>query len=101
MGGEVPPDMSAAAPDDLGRADVTDDAFLGGYRTEQDPLVVGTLGAYHDPLQFVRSEIYRSKFKPVAGLHWNVLSLMMRKAVRKLREEGSPDPAVGRFGKPL
>lgn len=79
----------------------TDDAFLGGYRTEQDPLVVGTLGVYHDPLQFVRSGIYRSKFKPVAGLHWNVLSLMMRKAVRKLREEGSPDPAVGRFGKPL
>ena len=67
----------------------TDDAFLGGYRTEQDPLVLRTLGVYHDPLQFVSSDVFRRNFKPVAGLHWNLLSLMMRKAVRQLRAEGT------------
>ena len=65
----------------------TDDAFLGGYRTEQDPLVVRTLGVYHDPLQFMRTELFRRNFRPVAGWHWNMLSLMMRKAVRQLRSE--------------
>jgi hypothetical protein len=67
----------------------TDDAFLGGYSTEQDPLVVRTLGVYHDPLQFIRSELFRRNFRSVPGLHWNVQSLMMRKAVRQLREEGA------------
>lgn len=68
----------------------TDDAFLGGYRTEQDPLVVRTLGVYHDPLQFVSTDLFRRNFRPVAGLHWNILSLFMRKAVRQLREEVEP-----------
>lgn len=67
----------------------TDDAFLGGYRTEQDPLVLRTLGVYHDPLQFVSSDVFRRNFKPLAGLHWNLLSLMMRKAVRQLHAEGT------------
>ncbi len=80
----------------------TDDAFLGGYCTEQDPLVLRTLGVYHDPLQFVRSDVYRKNFKPVAGLHWNILSLLMRKAVRQLRVEAGPDTHEGsRFRRPL
>ena len=37
----------------------TDDAFLGGYRTEEDPLVVRTLGVFHDPGQFVQTEHFR------------------------------------------
>ncbi|MBC7471023.1 MAG: hypothetical protein H7322_17020, partial [Ramlibacter sp.] len=78
----------------------TDDAFLGGYRTEEDPLVVGTLGVYHDPLQFIRSDIFRRKFRPVAGLHWNMLSLLMRKAVRQLRAEGSHEGTAGRSRPP-
>ena len=73
----------------------TDDAFLGGYRTEQDPLVVRTLGVYHDPMQFMGTELFRRNFRPVAGLHWNLLSLLMRKAVRQLREENSPVAAAG------
>jgi len=68
----------------------TDDAFLGGYRTEEDPLVIRTLGVYHDPRQFVATEFFRQHFKPAARMHWNVVSLLMRKAVRQLREEADP-----------
>jgi hypothetical protein len=77
----------------------TDDAFLGGYTTEQDPLVVRTLGVYHDTLQFVSTDLFRRNFKPVAGLHWNMLSLLMRKAVRQLREEGDPQAPPARMRK--
>jgi hypothetical protein len=72
----------------------TDDAFLGGYSTEQDPLVVRTLGVYHDTLQFMRTDLFRRSFRPVAGLYWNMISLLMRKAVRQLREEGDPHAPV-------
>ena len=68
----------------------TDDAFLGGYRTEQDPMVVRTLGVYHDPLQFVTTDEFRRNFVSAAGLRWNLQSLLMRKAVRQLRTEGDP-----------
>ncbi|MFC5498001.1 transglutaminase-like domain-containing protein [Caenimonas terrae] len=77
----------------------TDDAFLGGYSTEQDPMVVQTLGVYHDPLQFVRTDLFRRKFASAAGLHWNLLSLLMRKAMRQLREEAEDQPAPGRMRK--
>lgn len=78
----------------------TDDAFLGGYSTEQDPLVIKTLGVYDDPMQFMRTDVFRRNFRPVAGLHWNMLSLMMRKSVRQLREEGRPQAPAGDLGKP-
>lgn len=75
----------------------TDDAFLGGYPTEQDPMVVQTLGVYHDPLHFVRSDLFRSKYRPLARLlHLNMLAFGMRRVVRKLREEGSAKAAPGR-----
>ena len=45
---------------------------------------------YHDPLQFVSTDLFRRNFRPVAGLHWNMLSLFMRKAVRQLRDEVEP-----------
>lgn len=78
----------------------TDDAFLGGYRTEQDPLVLRTLGVYHDPRQFIRTELFRRNFKPVAGLHWNLLSLFMRKAMRQLRAQSDPQsPSPSRIRK--
>lgn len=79
----------------------TDDAFMGGYRTEEDPMVMRTLGVYHDPLQFVSTDLFRSNFVSAAGLHWNLLSLLMRKAVRQLREEGDPDVPAPRMRKPL
>ena len=67
----------------------TDDAFLGGYPTESDPMVVRALGVYHDPRDYVNSKLFRSKHAPLArALQWSMLSLGMRKVVRKLREEG-------------
>ena len=78
----------------------TDDAFLGGYRTEKDPLVVRTLGVYHDPMQFMATELFRRNFKPAAGLHWNLLSLLMRRPLRQLREEGHPQSPDERMRKP-
>jgi transglutaminase-like putative cysteine protease len=77
----------------------TDDAFLGGYRTEQDPMVVRTLGVFHDPLQFVSTDMFRRNFVSAAGLHWNLLSLLMRKAMRQLRAESDPEPPHGRMRK--
>ena len=78
----------------------TDDAFLGGYRTEEDPLVIRTLGVFHDPAQFVQTEHFRRNFKPPAGLHWNLLSLLMRKAVRELRAESDPQASPGGMRRP-
>lgn len=67
----------------------SDDAFLGGYATEKDPMVLQTLGVYHDPLQFARSDYFRRKYPLLSrALQWNILSFAMRKVVRKLREEG-------------
>ena len=71
----------------------TDDAFLGGYPTEEDPMVLQTMGVYDDPLQFVRSDAFRRAYGPRARmLIWKMLSLGMRKVVRSLREEGSARP---------
>jgi hypothetical protein len=75
----------------------TDDAFLGGYPTDSDPMVIRKLGVYHDPRHYVNSRQFRSKHAPLArALHFSVLSLGMRKVVRKLREEGTPPAARDR-----
>ena len=75
----------------------TDDAFLGGYATENDPMVVQTLGLYDDPLQFFRSDYFRRKYPPLwRALHWSMLSMGMHSAVNKLRGEGLPAPQQSR-----
>lgn len=56
-----------------------DDSFLGADPTEQDPMVLQTLGSYHDPLQFVRSDLFRSMYRALGRLlHVNMLALGMR-----------------------
>ena len=45
------------------------------------------------------SNVIRRYCRPLAGLHWNILSLLMRKSVRQLRAEGSPQGPADRFGK--
>lgn len=71
----------------------TDDAFLGGYATEIDPMVVQTLGLYDDPLQFFDSDYFRHKYPPLwRALHWSMLAMGMHSAVNKLRGESlSPE----------
>ena len=44
-------------------------------------------------------KVIRRNFRPLAGLHWNILSLLMRKSVRQLRAEGNPQGLADRFGK--
>jgi hypothetical protein len=77
-----------------------DDAFLGGVATERDPMVLASLGVYHDPLDFMSSQVYRGKYRPLArALQWNLLAPAMDKVARDLREEGSAGSA-GRRRKP-
>lgn len=68
-----------------------DDAFLGGYPTEADPMVLQTLGVFDDPLQFARSDVFRDRTRPFAHtLRSNLRALGMRRVLHKLRAEGTP-----------
>lgn len=72
-----------------------DNAFVGGFPTDQDPMVVADLGIFGDPLEFVTSETYRRNHPRLTrALHWNLLAPMMDRAVRDLREEGAPGAAA-------
>jgi hypothetical protein len=75
-----------------------DDAFLGGYATEVDPMVMAELGLYRDPLELATSHTWRASYPRVArALQWNMLSPMIEKVVRELRQEAGtpPPPASG------
>jgi transglutaminase-like putative cysteine protease len=75
----------------------SDDAFLGSYPTEADPMVVAVAGVFDDPLQFMRSDFFRRKHRPIArALQWNVLAVRMRSVMRQLRKEAAPQPRSSR-----
>ena len=75
----------------------TDDAVLGGFPMEQDPMVLQMLGVFHDPLQFVRSEVFRKKYRRFArNLRHNLQAMVMRREVRRLRDEATPTVSDGR-----
>ena len=63
-------------------------SFVGGQSTEYDPMVVEDLGVYCDPLEFVSSRTYRANHPRLArAIHWNVLSPVMERAIRDLRQD--------------
>lgn len=65
-----------------------DDAFLGGMPTEEDPMALADLGVFHDPLQFISSDVYKANHPRVArAVHWNMLAPLMDRVVRDLRED--------------
>ena len=65
-------------------------------------MVVQTLGTHHDPLQFVRSDLFRSKYRTLGRLlHGKMLALGMRQVVRTLREEASGKAVRSRGGNSL
>ena len=66
------------------------DAFVGGAATEDDPMVVQTLGVYDDPMQFMRSDFLRHRYPPFAH-SWqiNMRAIGMRYVLRELRAEGT------------
>ena len=69
----------------------TDDAVLGGFSMEQDPMVLQMLGVFHDPLQFVQSEVFKKKYRSFArNLRHNLQALVVRREVRRLRDEANP-----------
>jgi len=68
-----------------------DSAYVGGFTTEEDPMVLADLGLFADPLEFVTSETYRRNHPRLTrALHWNLLAPLIDRAVRDLREEGAP-----------
>jgi hypothetical protein len=72
-----------------------EDAFLGGHRTEDDPMVLRDLGVVSDPLEMARSKAWRSRYRPLArALHWNMLAPSMGRVIRELREESSSGASI-------
>jgi hypothetical protein len=73
----------------------TDDAFLGGSATEQDPMVLRELCVVSDPRELLHSKVWRSDYRRFArALHWNIVAPMMGKVIRELREEASIGIAI-------
>lgn len=74
-----------------------DDAVLGGFSMEQDPMVIQMLGVFHDPLQFVQSEVFKKKYRHFArNLRHNLQALVVRREVRRLRDEANPKKSESR-----
>lgn len=72
----------------------SEDAFLGGHATEEDPMVLRELGTVSDPLELARSKAWRSRLRRLMrALHWNMLAPSMRRVIRELREESSSGAA--------
>jgi hypothetical protein len=67
-----------------------DDAYLGSLPAGEDPMVLHDLGVYCDPLEFVSSKTY-SRLHPrlVRALQWNMLSPLMDRAIRELRQDSA------------
>jgi hypothetical protein len=74
--------------------DGREDAFVGGPPVPANPMVVGELGVFDDPLEFTRSQAFRQRHAPaVRVLHWNVLAPVMQHTIRRLRRDLAPAPA--------
>jgi hypothetical protein len=72
----------------------TDDAFVGGLPSEQDPLVLGDIGPVSDPAELVASPEWKAQYRRVARTaHWNMLAPTMGRVIKELREEGSQGAA--------
>lgn len=66
------------------------DAYLGGRPTGEDPMVLGDLGCFNDPLELVSSAAWRTAHPRLPrAVQWNVLAPMMDRIARELREEAS------------
>jgi hypothetical protein len=67
-----------------------DDAFLGGMSTGEDPMVLGDLGCFSDPLELITSAAWQKVHSRLPrAVQWNVLAPLMERVVRELREEAS------------
>jgi transglutaminase-like putative cysteine protease len=70
-----------------------DDAWAGGQPVREDPMFMADLGAFHDPQQFIESQAYRSKHRPLARtMRWNMRAPFMERAIRELRADAAAPP---------
>lgn len=75
----------------------TDDAYLGAFPTETDPMVIGSLGVLPDGTSRRRSGTLSERIQAWwRALHMNMLTFSTRKVVRKLQQEGSDPRSAGR-----
>ena len=77
------------------------DAFVGGFSTDNDPMVLADLGVYNDPLELAASRAWRIAHPRLSrAVQWNMLAPMMERVARKLRAEagsGVAAPAMRRI----
>jgi transglutaminase-like putative cysteine protease len=63
-------------------------AYVGGAPTAGNPMVVGDLGVYSDPLQFLASRSFTARRSRLARLlQWTVLAPLMERAFRAWRQD--------------
>ena len=74
-----------------------DDAFLGGVRIEDDPMLKRTLCVVSDPLELVAPAMKRNGYRyrrSVRALQWNMLAPSMARSIGRLRAvRVAPGPA--------
>lgn len=76
--------------------DAAGDAYVGGFPTEEDPMVLQVLGVFDDPQQLVDSAVWRETHPRLArALHWNVLAPSMDRTIRELRDSARLPMAAG------
>ena len=67
-----------------------EDAFLGAFPTENDPMAGRVHGPFSDPHELVSSAAWRTAYpRATRALHWNVVAPLMRRVIRQLREEAA------------
>lgn len=72
-----------------------DDAYVGGFPSGEDPMILDDLGAYHDPLDFATSRASRGRPGRIALLlQVNVFAPMVKRGMRRLREDGAMRASV-------
>jgi hypothetical protein len=70
--------------------DGVNDSYISGSPDAQDAMFISDLGNFCDPLEFTSSDIYRQMHPRMSrALHWNMLSPLMERAIRDLREESA------------
>lgn len=73
--------------------DGLNDAYLTGTEEMAAPVSLGVLGVFHDPLDYVRSDICKSRYPRVArAVRWGMVAPAIDKAVRQLRGDGGGFP---------
>lgn len=70
--------------------DGTRDAFVGGCPPEEDRMVLGQLGVFHDPADCM-ARAYGERYRRFLRLvQWTLVAPLMQRTIRRLREDFAP-----------